>query len=682
MKRINLVKLLFAISFIAACTPVTQNPSTSVPSTSNQTTNNPTSASSSSITTPEVVNYSSWEDFKFWDEYPDEYWSINDKYQGSRTDFRSESIYFTTTSRFYDGDTGNNIDCLEGVNTSLDPAWRGDFKGLIQKMDYIKALGFTTIWITPVIENASGYDFDGYYPFDMTKVDSRYNSEDVDFQKVIEEAHKRDMKICLDIVLNHTGSYGETNLLPLFYKDENNTLKISTNSSLPENYFSLDSNEQYETRVDALTNNINNIYHQNSEMVWKSFNEQVSNITDEFIDLNTENPLVAEYLVKSYGNFIKMGVDFFNIENMKHISRLTINKYMAPALYEFARKCGNGNFFIFGEVSSKGRDVWYNNTPALSVPFYTWKEAKDYDWGDTQTNLASIEQAYNDNSTVDGVSVSSNALLDGINYHTPDYSNSNGVGVVDYVMHQNFDDAGNAFRATITSDQYYNDSTYNVVYVDSHDSGPDGMSSTRFNLGSQAWAENLNLMFTFRGVPCIYYGSEIEFQKGLPLDANATLPLSETAKAYFGDYLEGDVTASKFGVFTASGRVNETLNYSLARHIIKLNLVRQAIPALSLGQYTTDATYVSFNNIAFAKRYTKDGIDSLALVSISGGATFKNLPNGKYIDAITGDIKNVSNGTLTVSDIGRGNMRVYVCCASGFKGIDGPVGPTGQTYLK
>lgn len=85
--------------------------------------------------------------------------------------------------------------------------------------------------------------------------------------------------------------------------------------------------------------------------------------------------------------------------------------------------------------------------------------------------------------------------------------------------------------------------------------------------------------------------------------------------------------------------------------------------------------------MAFVRRYTANGTDSLACVAISGGATFKNLPNGKYIDAVTGDVKNVTNGTLTVPSMGTANMRVYVCCAPGFTGINGKIGTNG-TYLK
>ena len=62
----------------------------------------------------------------------------------------------------------------------------------------------------------------------------------------------------------------------------------------------------------------------------------------------------------------------------------------------------------------------------------------------------------------------------------------------------------------------------------------------------------------------------------------------------------------------------------------------------------------------FIRRYTDDSIDSLALVSISGPATFNNIPNGRYVDVVTGDVQNVTNGTLSISQIGQGNLRVYV----------------------
>ena len=181
-------------------------------------------------------------------------------------------------------------------------------------------------------------------------------------------------------------------------------------------------------------------------------------------------------------------------------------------------------------------------------------------------------------------------------------------------------------------------------------------------------------MWTFRGIPCIYYGSEIQFQAGEVIDVGPNKPLANTGRAYFGDNITGSVTATGFGTYSnASGNVAATLNKPLAKHLQQLNQIRRAIPALQKGQYTTNN--VSNGNIAFTKRYTAGGVDSLACVAISGGATFRNLPNGTYVDAVTGDRQTVSGGTLTVPSIAKGNMRVYV--------LNGPgkIGTTG-TYLK
>ena len=187
-------------------------------------------------------------------------------------------------------------------------------------------------------------------------------------------------------------------------------------------------------------------------------------------------------------------------------------------------------------------------------------------------------------------------------------------------------------------------------------------------------------MFPFRGIPCLYYGSEVEFQKGAVIDVGPNAPLSTTGRAYYGEYLEGDVTATDFSEYTASGTVADTLSSPLSQHLMKLNAIRRAVPALQKGQYTTSSNYVS-GDMAFIRRYTDNSTDSLACVSVSGGATFKNIPDGMYVDAVTGDVKYVTDGTLTVPSIGTANMRVYVCCGSGFTGIDGQIGGT-TSYLK
>ena len=149
-----------------------------------------------------------------------------DVFTGGRTDFRDETIYFAITTRFYDGDPTNNVLCWDNQAAQIqtkDPCWRGDFKGLIDRLDYIKALGFTAIWITPVVQNASGYDYHGYHAMDFTHVDLRYESrkdwgadDDVTFQTLLDAVHQRGMKLILDIVINHNGNFVEGTLCRMF----------------------------------------------------------------------------------------------------------------------------------------------------------------------------------------------------------------------------------------------------------------------------------------------------------------------------------------------------------------------------------------------------------------------------------------------------------------------------------
>ena len=81
--------------------------------------------------------------------YKNKRWSSKnpeDMQEFDRVDMREDTIYFVITTRFYDGDTGNDVHCWDDSqanNPDSDPAWRGDFKGLIDKLDYIKALGFS-----------------------------------------------------------------------------------------------------------------------------------------------------------------------------------------------------------------------------------------------------------------------------------------------------------------------------------------------------------------------------------------------------------------------------------------------------------------------------------------------------------------------------------------------------------
>ena len=640
---------------------------------------------------------------------------------GPRNDFRDESIYFVITTRFYDGDPGNNAQCWDAAGAnSGDPCWRGDFKGLIDKLDYIKALGFTAIWVTPIVENASGLDYHGYHASNFSRVDHRYESGDTTFQTLVDEAHARGMKVLLDIVLNHTGNFGEEHLCKLFTRDrEANQFKInecmlpyttdSVGGLLPTNYNNLPAGQQYDTRLKMMKNtdgqnhDIHNHWHHFGQFNWDDNTRWWAQIAGDCVDLNTENPAVAEYLINCYGTFIKMGVDGFRIDTGGHIARLTFNKIYIPAFQalgeQYRNKRLNGaDFFMCTEVCARFQgSVTYRNQPVLSPYFYTWAENKSYSWNNDPTywdniaiyestdlnsldNISSCQQMYADNSTETSSSMptSSNAVLNGNDYHTPDVSRASGLNVIDFPVHYSFHNIGSVWNLAINGDKYYNDATYNVVYVDSHDYSPGPNDNIRFNEGTDQWAENLSLMFTFRGIPCLYYGSEVEFKAGKTIDPGGNGPLKDSGRAYYGGYIKGDVTTSDFGVASgATGNLAATLSKPLVKHLQRLNRIRQSVPALRKGQYSTSGCSSS-GGYAFKRRYTDSTTDSYVLVTINGPATFTNVLNGTYTDCITGDVKTVTNGTLTTTSCsGKGNMRVYVLSTSltpapGKIGDDGP----------
>lgn len=604
---------------------------------------------------------------------------------GEGNDFREESIYFLLPTRFYDGDSTTNVHCWDdsqAKNPDTDPAWRGDFKGLIEKLDYIKALGFSAIWITPPVKNCSGYDYHGYHAINFKEIDPRYKTSDVAsaeeaYQNFIAAAHAKGIKVIQDIVFNHSSNFGEENLYPMFKRNAplglNDTIasveKYDPNNRLPENYDSLLPGLQYGARINAMKEDsidTEKIYHHEKSLSWESYTVQTGQIAGDCVDLNTENPVVSQYLREAFTQYIQWGVDAFRVDTVKHISRLTFNNEFIPQLTD----AGGEYFYMFGETCTRYRDVWNSGIPAISVPFYTWKEpsSPSYAWATLSDRVASVAQHWNDNMSVNNEPTSNNHRLDGNNYRPVDYSMRSRFDQIDFPMHWSFNSVGDAFNMALGGDQYYSDATWNVVYVDSHDYAPDGAPENQRYAGS--WPEKLALIFTFRGIPCIFYGTEIEFQKGKMIDVGPNAMLSDTGRAYFGDHIEGTVTASDFGVYTASGTVSTTLSHDLAKHITRLNRIRRAIPALQKGQYSTEGVS---GGIAFKRRYTNasEGIDSFALVTINGGATFSGIPNGTYKDCITGDTKEVSSGSLTADCSGNGNARIYVLNGPGKIGEDG-----------
>ncbi|MCI2957287.1 alpha-amylase family glycosyl hydrolase [Agromyces atrinae] len=643
-------------------------------------------------------------------------------------DPREDSIYFIMTARWNDGDSSNNRGGSQHIKSgnaaNNDPAFRGDFKGVIDKLDYIKGLGFSAVWITPVVLNRSDYDFHGYHGWDFFRVDPRLESQGATYQELIDAAHSKGIKIYQDVVYNHSSRWGAKGLFtPTVYgtRDaqwdwmysekvagkqynplEENELGRAYNGDVwsstqpagqdcknfgtPTGGFSPEGYKLYNCQWPNGKREVEELglwpakyYHQCYNKGWEDITAINCWIHDDLADFNTESKDVQKYLIDAYNRYIDMGVDGFRIDTAVHIPRVTWNRVFLPAIQEHAVATHGEkgkDFYVFGEVAQFVHDKWNRGSVAHSAPFYTWKERKEYSLDDV---VAAAEAYTYENNTMGTANQpsSDNARLRGNTYHAPDHSKFSGMNIIDMRMHMNFSEAGNAFGAGMDSDDITNDATFNTVYVDSHDYGPN-KSSERFAGGTDAWAENMSLMWTFRGIPTLFYGSEIEFQKGVKIDCGASCPLATTGRAYFGDQIQGTVVASDFGkVQSATGAVAATFEKPLVKHLQTLNQIRRAVPALQKGQYSTEGVS---GGMAFKKRFTEGSVDSFVVVAISGSASFSGIPNGTYTDAVTGDVKTVTNGSLSISANGKGNMRAYVLSLPG-NPAPGKVG-NGSPYLK
>jgi glycosidase len=644
------------------------------------------------------------------------------------TDPRKDPIYFVLTARFNDGDSGNNRggsqDVKSGNAANHDPMFRGDFKGLVDKLDYVKALGFSAIWITPVVLNRSDYDYHGYHGWDFYKVDPRLESAGASYQDLINAAHAKGVKIYQDVVYNHSSRWGAKGLFTptvygvrdtqwSWYYDEKQagfeydglTIDPKTGKSyyngdlwstaepsgstclnwgLPTQYKSTEGYTIYNCQWPGPTSKMfpATYYHQCWIGNWEGEDSRSCWLHEDLADFNTESPQVQNYLIGAYNKYIDMGVDGFRVDTAVHIPRVTWNRRFLPAIQQRVTQVWGAdtarNFFVFGEVAAFVNDKWNRGSVNHSAQFYTWKERREYTSDDVQAALDQYD--YEQQLGTANQPTSANAFLNGNAYHVPDHSKFSGMNIIDMRMHMNFGDAHNAFNNGKDSDDSTNDATYNVVYVDSHDYGPN-KSSTRYSGGQDAWAENMALMWTFRGIPTLYYGSEIQFQAGKQIDCGPSCPLAGTGRAYFGDHLAGTVTASEFGTAdSATGTVATTLAQPLVEHLQRLNRIRRAVPALQLGQYSTDGVT---GGISYKRRYTDaaSGTDSFALVTVTDGATFTGIPDGTYKDAVTGSVQVVTNGSLTVAAPGTGNMRVYVLDLGGTNAAPGKIGTDGP-YLK
>jgi alpha-amylase len=119
-------------------------------------------------------------------------------YCKSKEEWKSRSIYQLLTDRFArSSDTGH---------CNYSQYCGGNYRGLINKLDYIKGMGFDAIWISPIIENTEG-SYHGYHFTNLYNLNYHFGSED-DFKELVKTCHSKDIWVMVDVVANHAGPVG------------------------------------------------------------------------------------------------------------------------------------------------------------------------------------------------------------------------------------------------------------------------------------------------------------------------------------------------------------------------------------------------------------------------------------------------------------------------------------------
>lgn len=328
-------------------------------------------------------------------------------------DWDQASVYFVLTDRFNNGDPSNDHSFGRQKDGKDEVAtWHGgDFKGLTEKLDYIKALGMNAIWITPMVEQIHGfigggeqgsfpfYGYHGYWALDFTKIDPNYGDEE-SLRTLVDEAHKRGLRVLLDVVMNHAGYATLADLQDLGLTSlAQNTGKLPKrwNSWTPSggldwhgynqfiNYQSNDWNKWWgkdwvraglpgypQPGFDDVTGSIAGM----PDFLTES-NKPVD--LPEFLKRKADTrakPIpgasVSDYLVAWHTDWVRrFGIDGFRADTVKHLEPAVWAKLKAAgntALKEWKaanpdKKLDDLPFYMVGEVWDHGvsKDFWYQN---------------------------------------------------------------------------------------------------------------------------------------------------------------------------------------------------------------------------------------------------------------------------------------------------------------------------------
>lgn len=490
-----------------------------------------------------------------------------------------ELIYFLLPDRFANGDAANDRGDLKGdrLVTGFDPTspgfyHGGDLKGLTGKLDYIQGLGATAVWVAPVFRNkavqgarrgaSAGYH--GYWITDFDHVDPHLGT-DADFKALVDAAHRRGMKVYMDIVINHTAdviryrecvdgahcAYRSRGAFPYGRQGGPDGRAINPGFAgdqimTPENFARLtDPDYAYHPYVPAeeahakspdWLNDIH-LYHNRGSSTFKGESSTMGDFGG-LDDLMTENPRVLSGMIDIYGGWIdRFGIDGFRIDTAQHVNPEFWQGFV-PAILARAKAAGIPHFHIFGEVATEG---------------------------DAAADAAKLAQ----HTRVDGLP----AVLD-FSFRDAVIATVAGGGGTDNFARMYFNDPlyANGFA---TANEL-------PTFVSNHDAGRFAAEVRKaFPLASDEEALRRvvlahAMMLTLRGVPTIYAGDEQGFVGHGPDQQAREDQFASHTPDYLDDHLLGTRTGHEVAHWDA--------RHPIYRAIAELAGIRATTPALRRGR--------------------------------------------------------------------------------------------------
>ncbi len=432
----------------------------------------------------------------------------------------SDAIYLLMPDRFANGDTSNDQveGMLEGVNRdNPDGRQGGDIQGIIDHLDYIREMGFSALWINPLLENNQPeYSYHGYAATDFYKIDPRFGTNQ-DYQRLVQEAEQRDMKIIKDMIFNHIG-------------DQHWWMKDLPDKNWINNW---DEFTKTSYRITTILD---------PHAAESDYRKMVDGWFDGHMpDLNQENPLLATYLIQNSVWWIEYaGIHGIRMDTQPYADRFFMADWGKYVMAEYP------DFRIVGES-------WIG-VPAIKSYFQG---------GEIQ---------------FDGYDSHINSVFDFSLYDAIGPGFTEGEGWSEGLMR---------LYNSLAQDFLYSDPFNLVVFGDNHDTD---RIYTRVNQNKDKLKMALTHIFTTRGIPMIYTGTEL-LEAGYEHDGHGEL------RSTFPGGFPGDKT----NAFTKRGRTRD--QNDIVDHISELLKFRSENQVMHYGRLKQ---FVPENNVYTYFRYNED----------------------------------------------------------------------------